>query len=148
MGMSLKRVAWVAVLMVAVACSPAPEGGKPAGAGSQSAPASAEDTLKQRVSERWVALTKRDFQQAYQYESPAYRAVYTLDDYRGGFGGQVAWKRAEVTQVAIHGERAEVMVKVDYKAALPMQGAEVVDGLTHLQENWINEGGTWYRVGK
>jgi hypothetical protein len=109
----------------------------------------AEEQLKLRVEARWAAVVKRDFERAYQYESPGYRDLYSLERYKGRFGGQVGWVDARVAKLAIEGTSAKVVVTVQYKAMVPFNlesGSAVAAGETALDERWILDGGIWYHL--
>ncbi|MEO0436647.1 MAG: hypothetical protein AAF098_07045, partial [Pseudomonadota bacterium] len=52
--------------------------------------------LTQRATERWEALIDKDWNRAYTYTSPAYRAVFSEALYRQKFSYQVEWELTSV----------------------------------------------------
>jgi len=105
------------------------------------------ETLEERVLARWGALIKGDFLQAYQFETPGYRSVYTDSQYRAGFGAQVAWLEAKVESVHEQGDLADVITRVKYQAILPGR-AEIMVSDRGVTEKWLREGDQWFHVNK
>lgn len=108
-----------------------------------------EEQLKERIEGRWAALIKRDFSEAYKYESPGYRALYSVEQFRGVFGGQVGWLSARIAKLTIKDASAEAVVSVQYHAMVPFNpdsGSSVTKGETALDEKWIQDGGVWYHL--
>lgn len=121
------------------ASQPAPDGGVGATQDQQA--------LESRVIARWDALVARNFELAYTFETPSYRKVYDAAHYKGKFGDRVAWLGARVSKVKdLGGGVAEVMVKLRFKAAVPIPGMSVVQEETNLKEKWVQEEGTWFHV--
>ena len=60
-----------------------------------------EAQLKERVLARWKALIQRDFEAAYPFETPAYRAIYTPRQFLAQQGGQVDWRMANVKDIRL-----------------------------------------------
>ncbi len=112
-------------------------------------PVDSKEQLKERVEGRWAALIKRDFSEAYRYQSPGYRALYSVEQFQGAFGGQVGWLNARIAKMTIKDASAEVVVSVQYNAMVPFNsdsGSSVTKGETALDEKWIQDGGVWYHV--
>lgn len=110
---------------------------------------SREDKLSVRVQNRWNALIARDFAKAYEFNSPGYKGLHTLEQFKGGFGGQVIWTDADVARLEAKGDAAKVVVMVKYKAVLAFgtqDGSTLSPGETALHENWILEDEVWYYV--
>jgi hypothetical protein len=104
--------------------------------------------LEQRVNSRWAAMIKKDFTQAYQYFSPAYRKLFSLETYLDRTGRNVDWISAEILEVSIKGSRAKIRVHVDYRLNLPPEanfGGVGTIG-TDLDEVWLFEDGNWWYV--
>lgn len=109
--------------------------------------AQGQQALEGRVTARWDALVARNFELAYTFETPSYRKVYDAAYYKGKFGDRVAWLGARVSKVKdLGGGVAEVMVKLRFKAAVPIPGMSVVQEETNLKEKWVQEEGTWFHV--
>lgn len=126
---------------VAAPATPAPP------AKAESPAQNAQQTLEQRAVERWDALVARNFELAYTFETPSYRKVYTAEQFKRKFGTRVAWLGARVNTVKELGNGvAEVMIKLRFKAAVPIPGMEAVQDETNLKEKWVQEEGTWFHV--
>lgn len=105
---------------------------------------SPEQIVKGRAEARWVALCGRDFESAYQFESPAYRQVVTFDRFRSRFGESAVWRGAEATSVELdeQGESADVVLTLDYTSALPT--GETYEGRRGITEKWVHSEGEWW----
>ncbi|MDS4028025.1 MAG: hypothetical protein RKO25_13700 [Candidatus Contendobacter sp.] len=108
----------------------------------------AEETqLKERVLARWQALIRGDFEAAYQFETPAYRAVYTPSQFRYRFGNQIRWRMANITDIHYDDDPivARVRVEVAYRYANPEKGREMLDMIQGVNEVWLRKEGQWWR---
>ncbi len=115
--------------------------GAPEAAAAAARPAPPE-AMKQavgaRAEERWQALIRGDVAAAYEYLSPASRAVMPLDVYKGKHKVGM-YRSAKVTSVDCDGDVCTVVMSVtyDYKRAKNIA--------TPLTEKWIISGGrAWY----
>lgn len=104
-----------------------------------------EALLKGRVSARWQALIKGDFEAAYQFETPAYRAIYTPSQFRYQFGNQILWRMASVK--SIHYDDpivARVRVDVAYHYAEPEKGLDALNATQEVNEVWLRKESQWW----
>lgn len=104
-----------------------------------------EAQLKERVLARWQALIKGDFDVAYQFETPAYRAIYTPSQFRYQFGNQIFWRMANVMD--IHYDNtivARVHVEVAYRYAEPEKRLEALSDTQGISEIWLKKEGQWW----
>jgi hypothetical protein len=105
----------------------------------------AEDTdeLRTRVEARWAALIAGDFDRAYEFQTPAYRKIYTAQQFRARFGEALRWKQARVVEIALkQPEVATVAVEVEYGFSVSGRGMmedKVVD-----TETWLRVDGQWW----
>ena len=105
-----------------------------------------EAQLKERVLARWQALIKRDFEAAYSFETPAYRAIYTPRQFMGQQGGQVGWRTAKVKEIRYDDPVvARVAVEITYRYAEPGEGGQVFDLNGNVSETWLRQDGQWWR---
>jgi hypothetical protein len=125
-----------------VACDGAPSAGQ-AVTKTQQTP---DQRLTQRAEARWTALADRDFNAAYAFESPAYRATVTPQQFQGRFGVAARWLGAKVDSVVIaeSGDRADVKVSLRYETQTPLGGPYTAARL--VSERWISTEGEWWHV--
>lgn len=155
-------------LVVSLLVSPAvavyaalPESGAPAVEGAAPAvpaspvPSATEATqtrqalLEQRVTARWDALIRRDFETAYSFTSPSYRALFPLNAFKSQFGESADWRRIEVVKVDFKGEDAAT-VGINLYFGYHHSGAEKSEFeiKTYVQEPWVSVDGQWWYVMK
>jgi hypothetical protein len=104
--------------------------------------------LKERVSGRWAAMIKKDFSEAYEYFSPAYRKLFPLESYLRKTGPNVDWITAKILNISMNGDRADVKVHLDYRLNLPPDaGMGDVGIIGHdLDEVWLWKDENWWYV--
>jgi hypothetical protein len=102
-----------------------------------------EETVRQRAQARWDALLAGKFDQAYQFLSPASRAVLSPERYRGSFGGAAAWKAVRVESVSCtQPDRCIASIKVTYEPNLRRGRLGTID--TSVEETWLLDAGQWW----
>lgn len=108
-----------------------------------------QEALKKRVAARWEALIRRDFAAAYEFNSPAYRKAFSLNDFKMKFGdGKVAWKRVDVVAAELKGDdTATVDIKIHITYANP-HSQKPVDMATSYQESWVYTDDQWWYLVK
>ncbi|MCB1781959.1 MAG: hypothetical protein KDJ34_18105 [Candidatus Competibacteraceae bacterium] len=146
----------------AMAYTATPESGVPAAEGSAVAPAESapsdalateaveawQAVLKQRVMARWDALIRRDFEAAYSFTSPSYRALFPLNVFKSKFGNKVAWRRVEVVTIEPKGEDAAT-VGIDLHVGYHQpQSEQTLEMKTYIKEPWVRVDGQWWYVMK
>lgn len=105
-----------------------------------------EAQLKERVLARWQALIKGDFDAAYQFETPAYRSIYTPSQFRYQFGNQTLWHMANVMDIHYDDPiMARVRVEVAYRYAEPAKGRGMQNMAQQVNETWLRKEGQWWR---
>ena len=112
-------------------------------AGCATMAASPEAAVKARATDYWKARIAADYEKAYGFMPPSYRAVTSLDRYKGAFGAAAQLTSAEVDEVKCEAtDRCVVTSKLEAKIAL--QRAKVPPVVTFFDETWIQEGGQWW----
>lgn len=105
-------------------------------------PRTPEEIVAQRVEERWDALIKGDFDKAWTYTQPAYRAIVKQADYRKSFGVAGQWRGVQVHGVECEAERCTARIRLTTRVLTPpFQGQEVA-GV--IDETWVREDGNWW----
>jgi len=116
-----------------------------------------EQALRKRVSERWDAVLKMDFDRVYTFASPAYRQVHTKAHFFNQYGGQIKRNRIEILRVqfvdADTGKPAPAGVTTDkaivhlnvYYNLVPDFG-DPFETTSYNKEAWVKVDGEWWRV--
>ncbi|GAB5413091.1 MAG: hypothetical protein Cons2KO_06940 [Congregibacter sp.] len=109
---------------------------------------SQEDDLVRRATDRWEAIVERDFSDAYELTSPAYRAVFTEAMYRTKFSYMLEWELTSVELVHYDARAAvaSVAVRVMSRPVKQTSAASAAIGAvpTRFVEQWILEDGQWW----
>lgn len=108
--------------------------------GCASLTATPEERVTQRAQARWTALVAGQFDKAYQYLSPAYKAAVPADRYRARFGGAASWQNAQVLAASCGPDKCDVKIRVRVKLATG--GNLAID--TEVQETWLLDDGQWW----
>lgn len=101
------------------------------------------EQVRQRATERWQALVGGEFNRAYTYTTPGFRAVVSPDSYRNRFGGAVIWLGSEVIDVNCPDtDRCVTHVRIDFKPAMGRKFDTKMS--THVDETWLLQEGQWW----
>lgn len=111
-----------------------------------------EQALQQRVEARWDALLERDYESAYAFFSPTYRAVFSLEQFMRGQQTGLPVVDAEVAEIKIGDpndgseiSRATAVVNVAYQASLS-ESVGMTDIINTYREQWLRRDGEWWYV--
>ncbi len=106
-------------------------------------PASVEQTVSERAQQRVDLLVASQFDQAYNYLLPSYRALNTAESYRNTFGGGAKWIKPKVSKVKCETEeRCAVTVELGVLVVAPGFGTKPV--ASTMFETWLKEDGQWW----
>ena len=104
--------------------------------------------LEQRVRERWTALESRDFEKAWEYCSPTYRASFSKQLYAKKFSYAVKWELTgvEIVHYDSVAAVASVVVRVMSEPTKHTSSASVAIGAipNNLRERWVFTEGQWW----
>ncbi len=101
--------------------------------------------LEERAEARWDALIKGDFEKAYLFRTPDYRAVVSSQQYKGKYGRVAGWRMADVVDVSYDDPTvATVSVEVSYRISLPGTGGESIETQKAISEKWIYKDRKWW----
>ena len=100
--------------------------------------------LEQRVTAKWDALIRRDFEAAYSFTSPSYRKLYSLNSFRSNFGNKAGWQRIEVVNIDFKGDDAATVGFNLHFVYHPLQAEKPLDMQTYVQESWVRVDGQWW----
>ena len=102
-----------------------------------------QDLVKLRANDRWTALVAGDFDKAYGFITPGFRAVVPTSTYRSRTGAAVKWVGAEVNQITCpEPGKCDVQIRMDYVPVLG--GRSGAKYTTYLDEAWLLEDGQWW----
>jgi hypothetical protein len=109
-----------------------------------------EQALEERVNARWAALMKHDFAAAYEFQTPAYREVYTVTTFTQQFGTWANWTKATVAKIIMQPSleesnllTAEVVVNIHYIVPFPSMD-DPTPASTSVNERWLRKEGEWW----
>jgi hypothetical protein len=104
----------------------------------------AEKIVLERAQARWNAMVERDWNTAYPYLVPAYRAVVPLKRYGNQFTGPIQWETAKATEATCEERRCTVKVEIAFRMMLPGHMDRL--STTFVEEVWVLEqDGQWYK---
>jgi hypothetical protein len=107
------------------------------------APPTPELTVRQRAAENWKHRQAGDFDKAYMFMPPSYRAVTPVATYRRVFSSAAQVLGAEVEQVVCETEdKCVATIKLD--ARMPGPRASPAPLVTYYEEVWVRENGQWW----
>lgn len=101
-----------------------------------------EGAVKARATARWQLLLKGDLDKAYQYESPSFRSITSLESFKGRLSGKVQWVGAEVVDTKCEVQKCNAKVRIDAKVFLAGRNGSTIS--THVDEPWVLEDNQWW----
>ena len=130
-GIKRRTITWIAL------CASIAIGGC-ASPGSSSP----EDQVTKRASERWKYMLAKDMDRTYSYTTPGFRALVSVEAYRGRFGAAAIWLGAEVVRVECsEPAKCKAVVRVDFRPTLGSANNKIS---THVDETWLLENNQWW----
>ena len=106
-----------------------------------------EEAVRKLATQRWQALLAGKFDQAYEFATPAFRKLRSVDFYRTNRSAvPVKWVSAEVMRVDCEPQRCVAKVKLITRPIMP--GFNKLNLETALEEVWIEEDGQWWMFEK
>ena len=103
------------------------------------------EVLRERAQAYWQARVKDDMATAYTFEDPVRRKTYSLVPYIRTVGGGMKFTSADVTEVKIDGDQADVFVQIHGRHMLP--GWDTIPNLKRTQiDDWQKIDGQWVHV--
>lgn len=105
--------------------------------------ASAEEVVGTRAQQRVDLLVASQFDKAYNYLLPSYRALNSAESYRTFFGGGAKWVAPKVSKVECTSqERCNVTVDLGVLVVAPGFGTKPI--ASTMFETWLKEDGQWW----
>ncbi|RLA49019.1 MAG: hypothetical protein DRQ97_02285 [Gammaproteobacteria bacterium] len=104
--------------------------------------------LEQRVRARWQTLVDREFEQTWEFSTPAYREAFPKRLYPLKFSYAVEWELTgvEVLHYDAQAAVASVAVRVMSKPTKQTSAASVIIGAqpVTIREQWVHIGEEWW----
>ena len=109
---------------------------------------SEESVLIQRVTDRWRCLERNDYACAYEFQSPAYREVFSYENYRNRYFSGLERRLTGVKVVAYDPDAAVASVKVGVMSRSFNEASSASQAIgitpTTLTEAWLWGSGKWW----
>jgi hypothetical protein len=104
-----------------------------------------EKAAGERAVERWQALIGGDFDKAYRFLSPGYRATVSAETYKRTFGHALHWEGVTLKSVGCREEACEVVLSLRYQYSSKVAGPMAkMERERVLHEKWVRERGRWW----
>ena len=103
-----------------------------------------EQEVAELAQQRWDLLVNGDFDKAYQFTQPGYRALASVDDYKKRFGGAGRWKAAKVLGATCEADRCSVRIHLTTINRVPGFTRSLPELSTHFDEVWLRDEGRWW----
>ena len=112
-------------------------------------PKTDEERVLARAEQRQAALLKHDFKTAYQYMSPGYRQLNSLEQFTANYIGVYSWVSSNVKNASCEDEVCKVNVAIEYDVGLMMgtprkPSAEKFIVPRINQETWFKLDDKWW----
>lgn len=135
MSKRLQSLGLLICAAVLAGCAGAPNGAVP------------EQTVEERAQERWNFIVAREYGEAWNYQTPAFRQSTSREDFAFDMvRRRVRWTDAVVSGAECEGDRCEVAVTVSYTpVGGPSQFRDMVLSRDRT-ETWIRLEGQWWHV--
>lgn len=104
--------------------------------------ASPDQLVGKRAQERWDLLLKSDYANAYEYLSPAQRAVTSRQSYINRFGEGAQWLSAKLQSASCESaERCTAVLQIETQVVARGFNAPIT---TKVTEIWVKDEGNWW----
>ena len=99
-----------------------------------------------RAVARWQALIELDWEKAYSYETPGYKKIYTLGDYKKRFGMMLSWKSVKHLTTKIDNVSNTAIVNLEIVSLFEPAGGGDMLLPNVVSEKWIFKDDQWWHV--
>lgn len=112
-------------------------------AGCATTPATPEQIVRARASERLKALVGADLPKAYSYLSPTSKSLVPFEAWRNNLSRATVWKAAEVFSVECPTtDRCKVRVTINHQPLV--LGGSLGTITSAIDETWLADKGDWW----
>lgn len=107
-----------------------------------------EDAVRQRVQDRWAAIIANEWDQVYEFTTPAYRAAYSKKHFFNRYGGQITREAFEIQKIEFEDpEHTTAKVRGNLHFSTSGVGPEgIYRGTQLVDETWVKVDGQWWHV--
>ena len=99
----------------------------------------------ERAQARWDASRAGDFEKAFSYTAPSYRAVADIKVFRAETAGSQSLVSAKVLKVECSSEAScSARIRIEFYEPLGFSKTKPRTIETHFDEPWIFEDGSWW----
>lgn len=107
-------------------------------------PNTEEDLVFSLAGQRQAALLKQDFKKAYQYMSPGYRQLNTVEQLSASYAGVYSWVSSNVKNVSCSDDVCKVGVEVEVDIGLMMNSSRRPEADRFIVKRFNSE--TWFKL--
>jgi len=106
-----------------------------------------EESVRQRINERWALLIEGRLESAYLYETPEYRELNAFSVFRQKYGSTGVWKKADIEKIHCLENKCSAQVRI-YVKVKPGLGFDYVETNGLAKENWLRHSATgqWFHL--
>ncbi len=104
-----------------------------------------EEVVRERAAARMDALIAQDYERAYGFSSPGYRATNTLLQYQSRFGAAIKPLSAQVGAINCQEEVCKIQIDYTFRYMGRMSQNSQQNIITRTnEEEWIKVDGQWW----
>jgi hypothetical protein len=109
------------------------------------------ETLEESVNSRWQAIVNNDLETAYEYFSPGYKEVESLDGYKYRLATakiNMQWTAGKFLKADCENENVcNVSVEIVYNYSFPKRTMGKMEGIkTTSKESWLKVEDQWFFI--
>lgn len=101
--------------------------------------------LRERAVDRWEALLNKNWEEAYSYELPEYRATHDVAKYKRRYGSSVQWLHVKIEAVEIKEDHhtADVFGELTFQFMAP-GSSQNIRNTSEFRERWVKKDSEWW----
>ncbi|MBK1647370.1 hypothetical protein CKO36_01865 [Rhabdochromatium marinum] len=100
--------------------------------------------LLDRVQAYWAALVEKDFDAAYQYQTPEYRKEHSAKEFAKSFGPYATWYGIEPIKIDYTNDSVAIVGFLLDHSIIDMSLDQPIRFERYIKETWVREGGEWW----
>ena len=100
--------------------------------------------LLDRVQAYWAALVEKNFDAAYQYQTPEYREQHSAKDFAKSFGPYAIWYGIEPIKIDYTNDSVAIVGFLLDHSIIDLSLDQPIRFERYIKETWVREGGEWW----